>query len=759
MSVELLYTSAPQGLKQGSRGFSTVLCTNGLPINLATRLEGLSGYKHVFPPNSPQASSNPVCFSHLRFVVGGKAISILSRISDYGIDYSQRTNKLAHHVVLDTAEQPAAGPAWLLSQPGFMRSQWDGACKTLPAGPSVPQADQSPAICQTWQSTMGDAGWGGVVADAFISNNPKPLWIVYKLEQSGMLLKLINEAIALLPPHERWRATFSTYVTNLPPEADCKVRCVLEGSEEARQSSVRGNVISLIVPSAIGTPSDNILRARGEHVEAIEKKRPVSSVSASQFEFDPPADQQPEQQSSVRTKLTPPQPPSPSAAPPRIGGTRPSEPAVQTNAVGRSKLVVWSAVSVAATLFFIASLYVAYLAWRKQNRSLPPLASISTNSDLPTDATNTTTAVSNEDTGGEEKAKRDDKGVSEASSGDRKAESTETAKPDKTPETEPNKDLNDSPSSKPATGQDEKAPAVPEEKTSGPTETTDPTQNTTPDKEEKRETTQCVVQMNKLLNGSFSAKVKMALPVKELDKLWIRDNTRKQDQWGGALNWESKIVGAAEKSRGNLHNWEVQNGNLEFELNLDTPEFATFVREVNEGFEGLSVAIVNFNRHAAFMETPVPIQQLLRNSNPPIPFPFKLFTVDKDTFDPTLVNDMEKNDFVIECRKRLKTIEKEVRNFKAADSDKERIHKFQEELALLSDDFEMAVKAGKKLNSSLNKVEKLKFIEDDIVRVLEKSETKKSGGINIAKVVTEKLGTPVPIKCHFVFVEKISRSK
>ncbi len=59
MSVELLYTSAPQGLKQGSRGFSTVVCTNGLPVNLANRLESLSGYRHVFPPNSPQASSNP----------------------------------------------------------------------------------------------------------------------------------------------------------------------------------------------------------------------------------------------------------------------------------------------------------------------------------------------------------------------------------------------------------------------------------------------------------------------------------------------------------------------------------------------------------------------------------------------------------------------------------------------------------------------------------------------------------------------------
>lgn len=50
MTIELLYTSAAQGLKQGSRGFCTVVCTAGLPINLAQRLEALSGYRHRYQP-------------------------------------------------------------------------------------------------------------------------------------------------------------------------------------------------------------------------------------------------------------------------------------------------------------------------------------------------------------------------------------------------------------------------------------------------------------------------------------------------------------------------------------------------------------------------------------------------------------------------------------------------------------------------------------------------------------------------------------
>jgi hypothetical protein len=147
MSLELLYTSAPKGLKKGSAGFCTVLSTVGMPVNLATRLESLSGYTHVYPPSHPEAASNPVCFSHLRLTIGGRGQSILSRVSDYGIDYSNRTNKLAHHVVLEPAECPPAGPAWVL-QSGVMRAAWDGQCLTPATGPVPRLGDQPAGVCQ-----------------------------------------------------------------------------------------------------------------------------------------------------------------------------------------------------------------------------------------------------------------------------------------------------------------------------------------------------------------------------------------------------------------------------------------------------------------------------------------------------------------------------------------------------------------------------------------------------------------------------------
>jgi hypothetical protein len=60
LSQEILYTSAPQGLKPGSRGFCTVVSTSGMAKNLAERLESLSGYRHAYMPTDADAHLNPV---------------------------------------------------------------------------------------------------------------------------------------------------------------------------------------------------------------------------------------------------------------------------------------------------------------------------------------------------------------------------------------------------------------------------------------------------------------------------------------------------------------------------------------------------------------------------------------------------------------------------------------------------------------------------------------------------------------------------
>ena len=82
--------------------------TPHMPGPLVDRLEALSGYQPVFPPHDPSAVLNPIAFSHLRLTIGGKMVSVLSRIGPAGLDYSGRPNKYAHHVVLEGAERPKA---------------------------------------------------------------------------------------------------------------------------------------------------------------------------------------------------------------------------------------------------------------------------------------------------------------------------------------------------------------------------------------------------------------------------------------------------------------------------------------------------------------------------------------------------------------------------------------------------------------------------------------------------------------------------
>lgn len=260
MSQELFYTSAPRGLQPGARGFCTVAATRGLSPALVEKLESLSGYRPLFPPHDARAGMNPVAFAHVRVSAGGRTYTVVSRIGPAGLDYTERPNKFAHHVVLDPAELPAGGPAWLLGQPGFLEAHWDGQVQVLPAGRAAPRGDVAPAVCRRWQALTGDAGWGGVLAEAFQAD---PTRLVYLVFDPGMdLLPLFAESLALLPPEQRWEVTFSTYFTGLPQGAQCLWRCVPRGSPEAKGARQFPGALILDLGQELGTARGGPLVAR-----------------------------------------------------------------------------------------------------------------------------------------------------------------------------------------------------------------------------------------------------------------------------------------------------------------------------------------------------------------------------------------------------------------------------------------------------------------------------------------------------------------
>jgi hypothetical protein len=232
--------------------------TRGLPAALAERLEALSGYRPLFPPHDPQAARNPVGHSHLRVTAGGKTLSVLSRVCAAGLDYTQRTNKFAHHVALEAAEQPAGGPAWLLAQPGFMETAWDGEVRLLGAGRTPPQGDSTPSPCRHWHQVTGDAGWAGVLAESFLNDPNRAIYLLF--EPGTETLPLIGEALALLPPR-RWEVTFSTYFTGLPQGLICAWRGVVRDSAEAKAARRLPGALVLDLGAPLGQATGGALVA------------------------------------------------------------------------------------------------------------------------------------------------------------------------------------------------------------------------------------------------------------------------------------------------------------------------------------------------------------------------------------------------------------------------------------------------------------------------------------------------------------------
>ena len=108
MIEEIIYTSAEKGL------------------NIAERLASMSGYRQAFPLNHPQSSLNPVNYSHVTMRIAAKKLHVLSRVADAGQDYTGRSNKLAHHIVIDSVVHLTPGPARLLADASVVVDHWDG---------------------------------------------------------------------------------------------------------------------------------------------------------------------------------------------------------------------------------------------------------------------------------------------------------------------------------------------------------------------------------------------------------------------------------------------------------------------------------------------------------------------------------------------------------------------------------------------------------------------------------------------------------
>ena len=190
--------SAPRGLKPGSSGFCTVAMTQGMPPQLASKLEALSGYRQLFPPQDPQAGLNPVVHSYLRISFGRTQLPRPLPHSAAGLDYSQPPTS-SHTTSCSTPAncRPPAPPGCWPRRASCERLGTEWLARCLPA---AAPAGNLPAVCRSWQQAAGDAGWGGVLAetaadaqragDSLVPTWPRPLCTTWRsMERAMEMLK------------------------------------------------------------------------------------------------------------------------------------------------------------------------------------------------------------------------------------------------------------------------------------------------------------------------------------------------------------------------------------------------------------------------------------------------------------------------------------------------------------------------------------------------------------------------------------------
>lgn len=261
MSYELIVTSAKRALQAGRSGFAAVMRTRGMHPELQSRLESLSGYRHLFPQGDPR---NPIIQAHSTIdSVAGK-FSVFSRTVDAGSDYSGRSNKLSHHVAFDASEirnaarsSPAAALQWL-QRNGRFTSRWEGDPREQDPASPVAFPLSEPTKCVAWEAIAGDAGWAGVLVERTLKGLSTWLIVPAGTDPVGLFV----EAMALMEPSKRWAVSFTTHAMS---DTGFTWKVAAEGSTEAKVAQEQSSATAIDLTRPVRTDGDGpyIQAARG----------------------------------------------------------------------------------------------------------------------------------------------------------------------------------------------------------------------------------------------------------------------------------------------------------------------------------------------------------------------------------------------------------------------------------------------------------------------------------------------------------------
>lgn len=227
MPQQLIYTSAPRGLVAGRSGFCTVAMSSGMREALALRLEQLSFLDH----GASGEATGRVVRAFRSLDVRGTRYFVLSRIQDCGLDFTQRSNFFAHHLVF-TADELSD-----VSMPSEIFRHWRGWLSQWNQDPQTLENEQWSNLYAIARREPPARSWARLTGDAMNALGLLEITNNTLLNADGIeddtLLDLFSEAAALMEIRERrsdwrsaaWQQTFTTQHQQQDVPTDFRWRC------------------------------------------------------------------------------------------------------------------------------------------------------------------------------------------------------------------------------------------------------------------------------------------------------------------------------------------------------------------------------------------------------------------------------------------------------------------------------------------------------------------------------------------------------
>jgi hypothetical protein len=258
MAWQLIYTSAPRTLTAGQSGYGTVARSAEMRDALVQRLEQLSYYSHWTIPGET-STPHPVICAYRVIDVRGSKYHLLSRIQDAGLDFTKRTNHLAHHLVFEPHELDN------LPSPTIIFQRWDRWCLEWQGDPRWLDAQDwgnlarlprfAPGVAHRWLEMAGDAGAAARLLEPTVGPSCN---LVVDAGGEKTLVELLGESLRLLDPEGRsparcWQRTFTNCLQSEDQITDFQWRGVCVGSP-AWQTAQR-NALPLSDPRTLTAPN------------------------------------------------------------------------------------------------------------------------------------------------------------------------------------------------------------------------------------------------------------------------------------------------------------------------------------------------------------------------------------------------------------------------------------------------------------------------------------------------------------------------